>query len=73
MQDAMIESDYREKIILAKIRALSPDKIAEVINFIDFLSQRYEESQLVKASNILSGKAFQEVWNNPEDDEYDDL
>ena len=73
MQDTMIESDYREKIIIEKIRTLSPDKVAEVINFIDFLSQRYEESQLVNASNALSEKAFQEVWKNPEADVYDNL
>lgn len=73
MQDTMTATNYHEKVIIQKIRGLSPDKIAEVINFIDFLSERYKENQLIKASNKLSEKAFQEVWNNPEDDEYDNL
>lgn len=73
MQDTMMATAYHEKIILEKIRELSPDKVTEVVNFIDFLSQRYKENQLIKASNKLSEKAFQKVWNNPEDDEYDTL
>ena len=73
MQDTTTATNYHEKIIIQKIRGLSPDKIAEVINFIDFLSERYKENQIIKASNKLSEKTFQEAWENSEDDDYDNL
>ena len=56
-----------------KIRSLSPEKIRELIDFVDFLSQKDQDRQLLKAANKMAGDAFGKVWNNPEDDEYDRL
>ncbi|MCB9482352.1 MAG: hypothetical protein H6680_11115, partial [Desulfobacteraceae bacterium] len=39
----------QEKFILSKIRMLPPDKIAEVADFIDFISQKTKEQNLVHA------------------------
>lgn len=73
MQQKMIPTNEQEKIIIQKIRSLSPDKISEVIDFMDFLSQKDQDRQLLKATNKMAEDAFRKVWNNPEDDEYDRL
>ena len=59
--------------LVDKISELPPDKVAEVRDFVDFLRQRSQDRQLVKASTKLSEPAFEKVWNNPDDAEYDQL
>ena len=56
-----------------KIRTLPPERMAEVEDFVDFLRERSEDRRMVQAAGRLSEKAFQEVWDNPEDAEYDTL
>jgi len=55
--------------LIEKIRSLSPQKAAEVEDFVDFLRLREEESRLTLAGARLSEEAFAEVWDNPEDAE----
>jgi hypothetical protein len=62
-----------EEELLAKIRRLAPERIAEVEDFVDFLRQRDEEQQLTRAASQLSGAAFAKVWENPDDADYDRL
>lgn len=62
-----------EETLIDKIRALPPDKVAEIEDFVDFLRQRADDRALVEASMSLSGDAFRDVWDNPEDAVYDDL
>ena len=59
--------------LIKKIRGLSPEKAAEVEDFVDFLRLREEESRLTQAAAKLSEEAFAEVWDNPEDAVYDEL
>jgi hypothetical protein len=59
--------------LIEKIRALPPDKIAQVEDFIDFLRMRHDERQLAHAATALSEKVFEKVWDNPEDADYDKL
>ena len=61
----------QDKELIEKIKALPPDKIAEVSEFVDFLAQR-DDRLLVRAASRLAEPAFAEVWNNP-DAEYDSL
>lgn len=63
----------REQAVIEKIRSLPPEKVIEVLDFVDFLCQRDEESSLVKSASKLSENAFGKVWDNPEDAEYDQL
>jgi len=63
----------REQALIEKIRSLPPEKIAEVEDFVDFLRQRGEDRLLVRAASKLSENAFQKVWDNPDDAEYDRL
>ena len=59
----------QDEDLFEKIKALSPDKIAEVV---DFLALR-DDRLLVEATSRLSEPVFAEVWNNPDDAEYDRL
>jgi hypothetical protein len=56
-----------------KIQALSAEQIAEVEDFVEFLQFRGQERALTRASAAASQRAFEAVWNNPEDDIYDAL
>lgn len=62
----------QDKELIEKIKALPPDKIAEVVEFVDFLAQR-DDRLLVRAASRLSEPAFARAWNNPDDAEYDSL
>jgi hypothetical protein len=63
----------QQQIIIEKICNLSPERITEVEDFIDFLRQRDGDRRLTQAAAKLSEKAFHEVWDNPEDADYDQL
>jgi hypothetical protein len=69
----MRDPDTQEQVLIQKIRGLPPERIAEVEDFVDFLHHRSEDRFLSKAAAKLSEKAFQQAWNNPEDDDYDRL
>jgi hypothetical protein len=56
-----------------KIQTLSPEQMAEVEDFVDFLRLRSQDRNLVRASAELSSASFTKVWSNPEDDVYDAL
>jgi hypothetical protein len=59
--------------LLAKIRRLPPEKVAAVEDFVDFLCLREEERRLAGAAARLSERAFERVWDNPDDAAYDRL
>lgn len=69
----MREEDVKENTLIEKIRTLPPEKVAEVEDFVDFLRHRNEDHLLTQAAAKLSENAFQKVWDNPEDDDYDRL
>jgi hypothetical protein len=71
--EKMREQNLQEKALIEKIRTLPPEKIAEVEDFIDFLRQQNGDRLLTQAAAKLSENAFQIVWQNPEDDDYDRL
>ena len=51
------------------------EKILKIEDFIDFLYQRQANStpNLTTSDAKLSEASFVQVWNNPEDAEYDNL
>ena len=63
----------QEQSLIEKIRGLTPEKVAEVEDFVDFLCQRNIDRRLTQAATKLSEKAFQKVWDNPDDADYDKL
>ena len=69
----MPEPNRTSDDLLEKIRSLSPERLAEVEDFVDFLSQRSDDSTLSFAAMKLSEDAFRKVWDNPDDADYDRL
>ena len=64
---------HTEADLLAKIRSLPPEKVAEVEAFVDFLRQREEDRQLAQAVSRTSEAAFEKVWSGADDADYDRL
>lgn len=62
-----------EQALLDKLKALPPERRAEVEDFIDFLQDREIDQRLVHATMQGSRPAFNTVWDNPDDAEYDRL
>ncbi len=73
MEYNRISPSEQERFILSKIRALPPDKVAVVADFVHFISQKDQERQLCEAAGKMAEDAFKKVWNNSEDDVYDRL
>lgn len=59
--------------IIKKLRALPPERITEVEDFIDFLKQRYEDRHVTQAAMSAAQPSFNAIWDNPDDAEYDQL
>lgn len=59
--------------LMEMIRALPPERIAEVEDFVAFIAAREQERALTRAAAAASTPAFAAMWNNPEDDAYDAL
>jgi hypothetical protein len=63
-----------EQTILEKLRHLPPERLAEVEDFVGFLTQRLaDERSLTQAAGRLATPAFTRVWDNPADADYDRL
>jgi len=62
-----------EQVLLEKLKALPPERRAEVEDFIDFLQNREADQHLTRAAARASEPAFKAVWDNPDDAEYDRL
>ena len=69
----MRDQNVQDQALIEKIKSLSPEKIAEVEDFVDFLRQRTRDQFLTEAAAKLSERAFQKVWSNSLDDDYDRL
>ena len=59
--------------VMEKLEHLSPDHLAEVEDFIDFLQQRYPDRRLRQDYVHASEAAFAKVWDNDDDAIYDNL
>lgn len=67
--------DLQVQQIVNKLAQLTPDRLSEAVDFIDFLHQRQTkaEQSLTKDFSAASEKAFSDVWDNEEDAIYDEL
>ena len=61
------------QILIEKIQSLPPDWLTEVDDFVDFLRVREQEQALTRRAAQVSAPAFAAVWDNLEDEAYDDL
>ena len=60
-----------ERELIAKIKQLPPQRMAEVKDFVDFLRAREAELQFTHAASKASEPAFAAVWDNEDDAAYD--
>lgn len=67
-----MQSQQVEQVV-QKLLALTPNRIDEVEDFIDFLSQRDTDKQLTRDAMSLSESGLNTLWDNPNDAEYDKL
>ena len=59
--------------LIEKLKALPPQRQAEVEDYVDFLRSRENDRVLVTAAAKTAEPAFAEVWDNDDDAEYDRL
>jgi hypothetical protein len=59
--------------LIEKIQTLSPDRLAEVEDFVDFIRLRDQERSLIRDAASASAAAFAAIWSNAEDECYDAL
>ena len=59
--------------LLAKLKSLPPQRLAEVEDFVDFLRSRDGERRLTLSASVASQASFAKVWDNDDDAEYDRL
>ena len=62
-----------EQTLLEKLKALPPERVAEVEDFVDFLRARSDAHQLTRVAARVAEPAFKKVWDNPEGAAYDRL
>jgi hypothetical protein len=60
-------------LLIEKIMQLPPTRLAEVVDFVDFLRSRENEQSLVQAAAQASTASFAAVWDNDADAVYDAL
>lgn len=59
--------------VLTKLEHLSPERLTEVEDFIDFLNQRDQNKRLRQEYTQASESAFNKIWDNDDDAAYDNL
>ncbi len=61
------------KQMIEKLKHLSPARLAEVADFIDFIQQRDQDKRLRQDYAQASEATFNKVWDNDDDAIYDKL
>jgi Protein of unknown function (DUF2281) len=69
----MKSSTMAQETLIQKIKNLPPERVAEVEDFVDFLTVRDQDRRLTQAAMRLSEDAFRAVWDNADDAEYESL
>jgi hypothetical protein len=59
--------------LIEKVKRLTPERIAEVEDFVDFLQVRDQERALQRAAMRVAEPQFSNVWDNDDDAAYDKL
>jgi len=66
------ERDHIRELI-EKLQTLSPERVAEVEDFVDFIKLRDRDRQLTHAAMGTAEPSLAKVWDNPDDAVYDQL
>jgi hypothetical protein len=68
-----MNQDIKGQILLEKILRLPSERIGEIESFVDFLTARENEQQMIQNAAKLSESSFATVWDNQDDAVYDEL
>jgi Protein of unknown function (DUF2281) len=63
----------RESDLIAKLKELPPQRLAEVEDFVDFLRSRRSRRAVARAATKAAEPTFARVWDNDDDAAYDRL
>lgn len=63
----------RESHLIAKLKELPPQRLAEVEDFVDFLRSRRGRRAVARAATRVAEPSFARVWDNDDDAAYDRL
>jgi len=73
-EDSPVATEHNHiRTLVDKLKALPPERIAEVEDFIDFLNSRIPDRHLTQAASQTAESSFAQVWDNPDDAIYDQL
>ena len=61
------------KILIEKIHALPPERLAEVDDFVEFLRLKEQQRLLTNSAAKISEPVFTKIWDNSDDEAYDAL
>ncbi|MGD0838827.1 MAG: toxin-antitoxin system, antitoxin component, Xre family protein [Polyangia bacterium] len=61
------------ELLIEKIDRLPPARVAEVEDFVDFLTSRDTDRELAQAVTAAAAPSFAKIWDNPDDDVYNDI
>lgn len=59
--------------IAEKLARLPPERLAEIVDFVDFIAAREHDRALVHAAQTASQATLEKLWNNEADAAYDRL
>ncbi len=59
--------------ITMQLAKLPPERLEEVVDFVDFIATREQERRLVRAAQVVSEAALETLWSNETDAAYDRL
>ena len=59
--------------ITMQLAQLPPERLEEVVDFVDFIATREQERRLVRAAQVVSEAALATLWSNETDAAYDRL
>ena len=51
--------------LIDKIKALPPERLDQVEDFVDFITTRAQDRALTRAAAAASAPSFAQIWNNP--------
>ena len=57
--------------LIEKIKALPPERLDEIEDFVDFISLRAQDRSFARVTAATSEAVFAKIWSNPDDDAYD--
>jgi len=59
--------------MVRKLELLSESKLIEINDFVDFLISKKEKENTEKFFSKISNTSFNKLWNNKDDEVYDEL